>query len=118
LRGKGNTIIVQCKGHDKPVGPAALRELYDALLDCGAERAILASVSGFTKGARDFATGKPLRLLGLADIVSMAAEVRGEGEEGAIRTRRSGRGRRRRGSLAAERGQGEMIRTPSCADIR
>jgi HJR/Mrr/RecB family endonuclease len=43
-------IIVQCKAHSSPVGPGVARELYGTLHDTQASSAILASVSGFTKG--------------------------------------------------------------------
>ena len=69
FRKDGETIVVQCKSHNKPVGPATARELYGAMMDFGADRAILACTAGFTKGARDFVDGgkgkpKPIDLVG------------------------------------------------------
>ena len=82
LRRKNSTIIVQCKAHDKPVGPAAVRELYGSLLDCKAKSAVLASVSGFSNSAQEFAAGKPIQLVGLDEIVEMAIEVHPFRDEG------------------------------------
>jgi hypothetical protein len=68
----GAEAIVQCKAHRKPVGVGAARDLFGALHDHGATQAILASVSGFTRPTYEFAQGKPIRLLGLNEIISMA----------------------------------------------
>ena len=71
----GKTTIVQCKAHKKPVGPSAVRDLYGTLLPCGADDAILASVSGCTAGTRNFAMDKPIKLLGLAGILALHSEI-------------------------------------------
>lgn len=67
----GRRIIVQCKAHAAPVGPAVVRELYGTLTHHGADEAILASVGGFTQGVFDFVRGKPIQLLDLEGIVEM-----------------------------------------------
>lgn len=67
-----NTII-QCKAHEKPVGVGAARDLYGALHDLGAHEAILASVSGFTKGVYDFTKEKPIILMDLQDIIDLSS---------------------------------------------
>ena len=74
---RGKTLLVQCKGHKNPVGPAIARELYGAYtarrpLVAGA---VLASPSGFTRGAKAFASGKPIELLSASDLVAMARRV-------------------------------------------
>jgi hypothetical protein len=61
--------IVQCKAHGQPVGPAVIRELYGTLKHFSAPSATLASTSGFTKGVRTFARGKPITLMDLGDII-------------------------------------------------
>jgi restriction system protein len=71
LRRDGVTTIVQCKQTKQPVGPAAARELYGALKDCGATYGILATVGGVTSGVHDFCQGKPLRVMGLNEILEM-----------------------------------------------
>ena len=63
--------IVQCKAHRAPIGPAAARELHGTLIHLGAKGAVLASTSGFTRGAREYSMGKPIELLGLRGIIEM-----------------------------------------------
>jgi len=64
-------IIVQCKAHKKPVGVGAIRELYGALNHFKSDKAILASVSGFTSGVKDFAKNKPIELVSLDQIIDI-----------------------------------------------
>ena len=71
---EGRKIIVQCKAHKKPVGVGAVRDLLGTLYDCGADQAILASVSDFTQGVHDFVIDKPIHLIGLKEILQMARE--------------------------------------------
>jgi hypothetical protein len=63
--------IVQCKAHRGPVGPAVARELYGTLQHFSAPAAVLASTSGFTKGVVAFARNKPIRLMGLSEIIAL-----------------------------------------------
>ncbi len=64
-------IVVQCKRHKKPIGVSAVRDLYGTLVSTGGNRAVLASVSGFTRGTRSFCAGKPIQLLDLDEILAM-----------------------------------------------
>ena len=66
--------IVQCKAHSGPIGPAVVRELYGTLQHFGAPAAILASTSRFTKGVVAFARDKPIRLMGLSEIIALQEE--------------------------------------------
>lgn len=68
------TTIVQCKGHKKPVGPSVVRELYGTLIDHKylTDNAILACPAGFTRGAKEFALGKPIQLISATDLIEMA----------------------------------------------
>jgi len=59
----GVTIAVQCKAHRNPVGPAAIRDLYGAMTHHGHPEAWILSTTGFTRGAKAFAAGKPIKLL-------------------------------------------------------
>jgi HJR/Mrr/RecB family endonuclease len=74
----GKKIIVQCKCHEKPVGVAAVRDLFGTMTHHKADKAILASVSDFTSGVRKFIKEKPIELLGLDDILRLAADGGGE----------------------------------------
>lgn len=64
--------IVQCKRHSSPVGVGSARDLFGALTASRYDRAILASVSGFTRGTRQFCSGRPIDLLDLEQILEMA----------------------------------------------
>jgi HJR/Mrr/RecB family endonuclease len=65
----GKKIIVQCKAHEKPISPGAVRDLFGTLLHEKADEAWLMSRSGFTLGARKFAEGKSIQLLNLDHIL-------------------------------------------------
>jgi len=75
LDGPNGRQIVQCKAYGKPVGPAVVRELHGTLMHFRVNYAILASTSGFTRGAIEFASGKPIKLLGLSQIIEMQKSV-------------------------------------------
>lgn len=68
----GRTYIVQCKAHRQPVSPAVIRELYGTMMASKAEGAIPVSASGFTKGVRSFAIGKPIKLVSTSDLIKMS----------------------------------------------
>jgi HJR/Mrr/RecB family endonuclease len=65
----GRKIIVQCKAHEKPVSPGAVRDLYGTLLHEQSDEAWLMSRSGFTVGASKFAAGKAIRLFDLDHVL-------------------------------------------------
>jgi hypothetical protein len=69
-------IIVQCKGHEKPIGVGTIRDLYGTLKhQTEFESAVLACPAGFTNGVRAFAYGKPIELIALKEIIEMAERV-------------------------------------------
>lgn len=67
--------IVQCKAHNKPIGPAVVRELYGTLISSGADKAILATLQGVTSGARSFISGKPITVIAIDDIIRMRKQL-------------------------------------------
>ena len=69
------TIVLQCKRHSRPLGPAPVRELFGVMNHEHADEAILACTGGFTKGARDFVSDKPIRLVELHEIIQMAKKI-------------------------------------------
>ena len=75
LKKNGKTIVVQCKAHKKPVSPHVVRDLYGTLVDSQADEAILASISGFTSGVREFVIGKPISLISLEDIIHIQKKI-------------------------------------------
>lgn len=55
--------IIQCKDWKSNVGVAVVRELYGVVNAEGANKGILITSSAFTKGAEEFAQGKPIELI-------------------------------------------------------
>ena len=72
LKKGDKTVIVQCKRFKNPAGPATVRELYGAFAASDATEAVLACTGGFTTGVYDFAEGKPIRLIGMPELIQMA----------------------------------------------
>ncbi|HOV80059.1 MAG TPA: restriction endonuclease [Bacillota bacterium] len=71
LEKEGRTSIVKCAVREKPVESGTAAELYGTLVNSGADEAILVSLSGFTRGARRYARGKPVTLMDLPDVILM-----------------------------------------------
>jgi len=67
-------VAIQCKRYKKPVGPAVIRELYGAVNAGGFDLGILAVTGGVTRGVDEFIKGKPLRVIGIGEIVAMQME--------------------------------------------
>lgn len=68
-------IVVQCKGHGKPIGVGAIRDLYGAMIHFKADSAILACPAGFTIGVEKFATDKAIQLISATDLVEIVESV-------------------------------------------
>ena len=77
LQKDGKKTVVQCKGHKSPAGPAVVRELYGTMFHFDADKAILACTGGFTKGAKNFASGKPIILVAALDLARMSEIIEG-----------------------------------------
>ena len=75
LRKNGKTIVVQCKSHQAPVGPAIARELFGAMVASGADSAILACTGGFTRGVIEFVHGKPIALISASELATLGGAV-------------------------------------------
>jgi hypothetical protein len=69
------TTIVQCKGHVKPIGIGAARDLFGTMMHCKADSAILACPAGFTKAVVKFVNNKPIQLLSAGDLIEMSEEI-------------------------------------------
>lgn len=59
----GRRFVVQCKRYAGKVGAPTVRETVGVMIHHGAHGAYVVGLSGFTKAAREWAQGKPLRLL-------------------------------------------------------
>jgi len=80
LKRNNKTIIVQCKGHKKPIGVAAVRDLYGTLIHHKVNKAIIVCPIGFTKGVREFVLGKPIDLISATDLVKMSENIADRGK--------------------------------------
>jgi hypothetical protein len=68
VNGRLDTVI-QCKRYKSACGPSVVRELYGAMLHAGAARAVLICLGGFSAAAKDFAWGKPIRLVDSKQLI-------------------------------------------------
>jgi hypothetical protein len=75
LEKDGTKTVVQCKGHQKPVGVGVVRDLYGAMMHFGAERAILACPAGFTQGVVRFVADKPIHLVSARELIEMGGTI-------------------------------------------
>lgn len=73
LEKDGRRYGVQCKNHHRAIGPAAIRDLYGAMSHEGLDEGIFIASSGYTKGAKEFAHNKSMRLLDINDVLRMHA---------------------------------------------
>lgn len=64
-------ILVQCKAHKKPIGPAIARELYGTMHSFNVKKGIIASLGGFSKGVYKFVANKDIQLIGINEILNM-----------------------------------------------
>jgi len=72
LEKEGAKTVVQCKGHAKPIGVGAARDLYGVMMHFGAPSAVLACPAGFTEGVMQFVMGKPIELVSAKELIEMA----------------------------------------------
>ena len=70
---QGKTIIVQCKSHKAFISPGVVRELYGTLVNGKYDEAWHICTSGYYSGARSFASGKPIRLLTMRDVLDLSS---------------------------------------------
>lgn len=76
-RRAGETVLVQCKRWKTwSVGVAVVREIYGVLMAEKASSALVVTTGEFTREARQFAEGKPIRLVDGEALVAMVRSVR------------------------------------------
>ncbi|HQO64586.1 MAG TPA: restriction endonuclease [Syntrophorhabdus sp.] len=76
LKRGGEKFLVQCKHwRIRKIGVKIVRELYGVVHAEEATGGIVISSGSFTQEARDFAKGKPLRLLDGTDLLTIIKEV-------------------------------------------
>lgn len=64
-------LIVQCKAHKAKIAPNVARKLDESMRYFGVNKAILASISGYTQGVYEYVEGKPIKLMDLNDILKL-----------------------------------------------
>lgn len=73
LRKGARKIIVQCKNHQKPIGPGVVRELFGVLVHEKADSAILVASGGYSSAAKTFARSNSIFLIQLDDLIRIRA---------------------------------------------
>lgn len=73
----GGRIIVQCKRYaaGTTVGEPVVRELFGLVHAHGVNKGVLVTTSSFTKGAKEFAKGKPIELVGGTELLSICRKA-------------------------------------------
>ena len=72
----GEKVFVQCKAHKHAVGPHVVRDLYGAMQSGGANKGLLISLGGVTRGVKDFINGKEISILDVNSIIEMHKLIR------------------------------------------
>jgi Restriction endonuclease len=82
LRREGDVRLVQCKrlSANNWVSVMEMREFYGLLVAENAKCGIFMTTGFYSQGAREFADGKPIKLLGRAEIEQLMASVTHPGE--------------------------------------
>jgi restriction system protein len=70
---RGGKLVIQVKRYRSTIPPAPVRDLYGTMLHEGATKGILVSTAQFGPSAQEFAAGKPLTLIGGAQLVELLA---------------------------------------------
>jgi hypothetical protein len=67
----GETVLIQCKNHKYPIGPAPVRDLFGVMASTGAHRGILVCTSTFTEAAKTFAKKNRVELIDGKAVIEM-----------------------------------------------
>ena len=81
LRKGSKNILVQCKHWNEwKVSEPSLREFYGRVIEESANSGIFVTSGAYTHDARSFVEGKPLELVGRAELEQLLEEVTAPGE--------------------------------------
>lgn len=75
LTAKGRRAVVQCKRYKAKVGAPVVREAIGVMMHHRARLAYVVALSGFTRQAREWAKGKPLKLIDGAQLLRVMAAL-------------------------------------------
>jgi len=70
---RGGKLVIQVKRYWHTIPPAPVRDLYGTVMHEGAIKGILVTTAEFGSGAREFAAGKPLTLIGGSQLTDLLA---------------------------------------------
>ena len=70
---RGGKLVIQVKRYRSTIPPAPVRDLYGTMVHEGATKGILVTTAEFGPSAQEFAAGKPLTLIGGAQLVDLLA---------------------------------------------
>lgn len=68
---RGEKVLIQCKNHKHPLGPASIRDLYGVMMASGAKRGIVVCTSTFSEGAKAFAKGKGIDFIDGDEVINL-----------------------------------------------
>ena len=71
---RGGKLVIQVKRYRNTIPPAPVRDLYGTMMHEGATKGILVATAEFGPSAQEFATGKPLTLIGGTQLVDLLAQ--------------------------------------------
>ncbi len=71
-----DTIIAQCKNHEKPIGRPDFQRLYGQLMHCKGKykKALMITTSGSTEEAKLWIHGKPIIIVDLENLIGIATD--------------------------------------------
>lgn len=79
LKRDGRKALVQCKQWKTwSVGAPVIREMFGLMTAEKADEAIIVTTGGFTRDAKDFASGKPIRLIDGPQLLVLVQSVQSE----------------------------------------
>lgn len=73
LKKDNRKIIIQCKAFKNYLSAGVVRELYGTLIHQKADEAWLVTTSGYYSGAKQFAQGKPIKLLTIRQLIALSS---------------------------------------------
>ena len=70
----GGKVVIQAKRYRDTVGVSAVRDLYGAMLNEGANKGVLVCTSGYGPDAYNFAKDKPIELIDAGGLLYLLRE--------------------------------------------
>jgi len=73
----GGKVVVQAKHYKDTVGVGSARDLFGTMINEGASKGILVTMSGYGKASFEFANGKPIELIRGSNLLYLLREYAG-----------------------------------------